>query len=134
MVSSLIVSRHHLSSPHVRPVFVTAPHTLLPVEMLGARVDSEGPDEGGPTAEQIQNNVNTAQRAWWRVNEDGTEAIGLTESIIYLRNIMKETTFDVRELFIFRCMVLGNEYDIDMLLLLVCRACSASGESCDLSA
>lgn len=79
---------------------MTAPHTLLPAELLGqvSRFDSQDPDEGGPTAEQIQSSPNTALRAWWRANAERTEATGLTESIIYLRNIMRETTFDVREI------------------------------------
>ncbi|KAF9470680.1 FSH1-domain-containing protein [Pholiota conissans] len=77
-------------------VFVTAPHVLLPAEMIGppSRFDSQGPGDGGQTAEQMQSDPNTSLRTWWKANKGRTEAVGLTDSIIYLKNIMKETTFD----------------------------------------
>ncbi|KAF9479353.1 FSH1-domain-containing protein [Pholiota conissans] len=74
-------------------VFVAAPHTLLPEDMFAppSSFDAQG-DDAAPTAEQIQSSPSTAQRGWWRAKQ--AEYEGLTDSLIYLRNIMKETTFD----------------------------------------
>ncbi|EMD32934.1 hypothetical protein CERSUDRAFT_118363 [Gelatoporia subvermispora B] len=76
-------------------VFVEAPHILSPVDLtasfsstnttlsdLGA---AEAADETDPAL---------APRAWWKADAARTQTIGLEESLIFLRDILKETHFD----------------------------------------
>jgi hypothetical protein len=35
-------------------------------------------------------------RGWWKWNPERTKAVGLDESLSYLKGILKERTFDVR--------------------------------------
>ncbi|KAF9047559.1 serine hydrolase FSH [Panaeolus papilionaceus] len=72
-------------------VIVNAPHVLQPTELFASEA-AQG--AAGPTAEEIQADPDTAMRAWWRANKERTQAIGLLESLDYIRDILKESKFD----------------------------------------
>ena len=71
-------------------MFATAP----------AQLDSQGPAAGGPTAEEMQADETTALRGWWQPSKDRSEARGLEESIMSLREVLRGAVFDVRVLFL----------------------------------
>ena len=48
-----------------------------------------------PSEADTQADPNLALRAWWRKTGDATEAKGLKESIMYLRDVLKEGRYDV---------------------------------------
>lgn len=73
-------------------MIVNAPHVLQPTELFASEA-AQG--AAGPTAEEIQADPDTAMRAWWRANKERTQAIGLLESLDYIRDILKESKFDV---------------------------------------
>lgn len=54
-----------------------------------------------PSEADTQADPNLALRAWWKKNKDGTEAKGLKESVMYLRDVLKEGRYDVS----FSCLI-----------------------------
>jgi hypothetical protein len=76
----------------IYPVFLDAPHILEhadipgdPSALGGAPLSSEDPS--------------LTPRAWWRWNTDSLRAVGLEETLLYLRNKLKAERFDVRAIF-----------------------------------
>lgn len=74
-------------------VFINAPHVLLPSETFGAPARFDSVSEA-QTMEQIQEDPDLALRGWWRTNKDRTRAFGLEESIMSVREVMREQRFD----------------------------------------
>jgi hypothetical protein len=58
-----------------------------------------------PSEADTQADPSLALRAWWKKNTDGTEAKGLKESVMYLRDVLREGRYDVS--FFFGFVVLG---------------------------
>ncbi|KAJ7291044.1 serine hydrolase FSH [Mycena rebaudengoi] len=79
---------------HVDFVFVDGPLVLQPADLSGsapqgtstaATLDALGASEASDT---------DIPRAWWSWKPDRTEAIGLPESLVTLRDVLKTRTFD----------------------------------------
>ncbi|KAF8959940.1 serine hydrolase FSH, partial [Flammula alnicola] len=96
-----VLSSVHIScalrkeSKNIDFVFINAPHILLPSELMGspARFDSAAPSET-PTAEETQADPDLALRGWWKSNKERTEATGLEESIMSVREVLRAQRFD----------------------------------------
>lgn len=73
------------------PVFVDAPHMLIPGGHSSLKTlrptNSLSMTEGDPSL---------IPRAWWRSNEERTVYTGLNESLLFFRDLLRETTFQVR--------------------------------------
>jgi len=65
-------------------VFVDAPHILLPAEF----------DTPSEELLALQSDPDTAMRGWWTANEERTKITGLQESLLVVRNILKNQRFD----------------------------------------
>jgi len=79
-------------SKDIEYVFINAPHILLPSEMHGSSTQiaqGEVPSEADTEAEP-----NLALRTWWKTNKERTVAKGLEESIMYLRDVLREGRYD----------------------------------------
>lgn len=70
-----------------------------------------------PSEADTQADPNLALRAWWRKTGDATEAKGLKQSVIYLRDVLREGRYDVSFFFGFLvfgwfrlliCVLIGN--------------------------
>jgi hypothetical protein len=64
------------------PVFVDAPHILIP--------------EGHSFGMLQTADSSVIPRAWWRSNDERTVYTGLNESLLYFRDVLRETRFQVR--------------------------------------
>ncbi|KAJ6618731.1 serine hydrolase FSH [Mycena sp. CBHHK59/15] len=76
-------------------VFVDGPITLQPADLFGSAPQTESIaaitlDALG-ASEASDTNVS---RAWWTWNQNKTEAVGLLDSLILIRDILKTRTFD----------------------------------------
>jgi len=49
----------------------------------------------GELPSEVEADTNLAPRAWWKINKDRTVAKGLAESIMYLRDVLREGRYDV---------------------------------------
>jgi predicted esterase len=74
-------------------VFVNAPHILLPADLFGSPQRFDSISEA-PSEVDTQSDPNTALRAWWKANKDRTSATGLQESIMVIRDVLREQSFD----------------------------------------
>ncbi|KAF8911612.1 serine hydrolase FSH [Gymnopilus junonius] len=76
-------------------VFVNAPLILLPTDLFTSpqSLDSEASGSG---IVDTQSNPETALRGWWKTQKDKDRAntSGLKESILFLRDVLKEQKFD----------------------------------------
>ena len=70
------------SSP---PVFINAPHILLPADL-------EAPSE---ELVELQSNPDTAMRGWWTANKERTKVTGLQESLRVIKDVLRSQRFDV---------------------------------------
>ena len=71
---------------------MNAPHILLPSELHGsstAQLDSDA-------STVADTDPDTAARGWWRANKERTKAVGIEESILTIRDILRGQRFDVR--------------------------------------
>ncbi|KAF8489687.1 serine hydrolase FSH [Gautieria morchelliformis] len=74
---------------HVEFVFVDAPHDLVPVDLPGHALEWLQAAEANATTKDDS----LTPRAWWRANDEKTVCNGLQESLLLLREILRETTF-----------------------------------------
>lgn len=80
-------------------MFLDAPHILQPVDLFGQQQNSAAAtydDLGAPEAAQAESDPLLTPRGWWKSNASRTAAIGLDETLILLRDVLKERKFDVR--------------------------------------
>jgi hypothetical protein len=68
-----------------KKVIVDAPHILLPAEL-------DAPSE---ELAALQANPETAMRGWWTANAERTKVTGLHESLLVIKEILKNQRFDV---------------------------------------
>ena len=96
-------------------VFINAPHVLQPADLFSSpqSLDSEAP----ASVAETQSNPETALRGWWTANRDKDKTVmsGLRESILLVRDVLKEQRFDVSVLTALQ------------LLWIVCSICSGLG-------
>jgi len=59
-----------------------------------SRFDSVGQGEV-PSEADTHADPDLAPRAWWKANKERTQATGVTESIMYLRDVLREGRYDV---------------------------------------
>jgi len=86
----------HFQSVQPHAVFLNAPHILLPAEMFGSPTRFDSVSQGEvPSEADTQADPNLALRAWWKKTKDATEAKGLKESVMYLRDVLREGRYDV---------------------------------------
>ena len=73
-------------------VFVDAPHVLKPADIASRPwlIVDEGSFQFGAEDPTL------VPRAWWRYNSDRSKAIGLEETLIMLKDLLKETRCHVR--------------------------------------
>ncbi|KAK0207996.1 FSH1-domain-containing protein [Desarmillaria ectypa] len=71
-------------------VFVDAPHVLQAEDLFGGASES---NENTPEASSTEDTALTP-RGWFRAFADKTRAVGLDESLILFRDILKERTYD----------------------------------------
>ncbi|PPQ67957.1 hypothetical protein CVT26_005837 [Gymnopilus dilepis] len=75
-------------------VFINAPHVLQPADLFSSpqSLDSEAP----ASVAETQSNPETALRGWWTANRDKDKTVmsGLRESILLVRDVLKEQRFD----------------------------------------
>lgn len=82
-------------SKDIEYVFLNAPHILLPAELFGSPTRFDSVTQGEvPSEADTQVDPDLALRAWWRKNKEGTEARGLAESIMYIREVLREGRYD----------------------------------------
>ncbi|RPD57917.1 hypothetical protein L226DRAFT_547736 [Lentinus tigrinus ALCF2SS1-7] len=79
-------------------VFVDAPHLLTPADLaaaFGTSASEEAPvnDSGAPEA-STDSDPTLVPRGWWKTDVTLTEAIGLEDSILYLRDILSKDHYD----------------------------------------
>ncbi|KDR75531.1 hypothetical protein GALMADRAFT_248001 [Galerina marginata CBS 339.88] len=72
-------------------VIVNAPHILLPTELFGPPDDVSQAE--APVQVDTSPDPNLAQRAWWKANRERTLAAGLQDSIMLIRELLREQTF-----------------------------------------
>lgn len=75
-------------------VFVNAPHTLLPADLM---FDTNLPPSEFTVLEQTQANPELALRGWWRGKKgsrDRTEAAGLHDAIMTIKDMLVKQRFD----------------------------------------
>ena len=86
-------------------VFVDAPIVLQPVDItsLAAQYAAQRPalDEIRGNEPPVTTEDSTA-RAWWRANEDRTVYQGIEDSILTIRDVLKQRRFDVCSLYLLR--------------------------------
>ncbi|KAI0697393.1 serine hydrolase FSH [Cerioporus squamosus] len=76
--------------------FVDAPHVLTPADLAAAFNKSEESslnDLGAPEA-STDSDPALAPRGWWKTDASRTKAIGLEDSILYLRDILSKDHYD----------------------------------------
>jgi len=69
-------------------VFVDGPHVLQPVDLTGS---STSPFAGSETS---NSDPALIPRAWWKSNEERTQALGLDASLASLRDILKSDRYE----------------------------------------
>lgn len=72
-------------------VFVNAPHTLLPADLMS---DTNLPPSEFTVLEQTQANPELALRGWWRGSKGRTEAAGLHDAIMTIKDMLVKQRFD----------------------------------------
>lgn len=73
-------------------MFVNAPHILKPVDIIS--LPSVGFEmEGSSNADSEDPTL--VPRRWWKANPEQTKAVGLKESLMALRDVLKGNRFDV---------------------------------------
>jgi hypothetical protein len=82
---------------NVSPVFVDAPHILLPADLVNSFGANAPSLEALGAGEAKDSNEDPAllPRAWWKTNTDRTQMFGLDETFISLRDILKQHHFEV---------------------------------------
>jgi hypothetical protein len=91
----------HFAFYHPYAVFINAPHILLPSEMHGSPTQFDSVAQGEmPSEADTQADPSLALRAWWEKPKEGMEAKGLKESIMYLRDVLREGRYDVSYFFL----------------------------------
>jgi len=70
-------------------VFVDGPHILQPVDLVGSSTSQFGASEASNSEPTL------TPRAWWKTNEEGTQAFGLDVSLATLRDILKAGRYEV---------------------------------------
>ncbi len=77
-------------------VFVDAPHVLTLADLAAAFNKSEESslnDLGAPEASSDSDPA-LAPRGWWKTDATRTETVGLEDSILYLRDILRKDQYD----------------------------------------
>lgn len=74
---------------HTTKVFVDGPHVLQPVDLTGSFTS---PFAGSETS---NSDPALIPRAWWKSNEERTQALGLDASLASLRDILKSDRYEV---------------------------------------
>jgi hypothetical protein len=86
-------------SPYVRPdpvpVFVDAPHIMLPADLVGQASVNALESLGAAEAANADSDPSLTPRAWWKANAERTKAHGLAESLEHIKQVLKERRFDV---------------------------------------
>ncbi|KAF9529808.1 serine hydrolase FSH [Crepidotus variabilis] len=72
-------------------VFINAPHLLQAADLHGEQ--SQADAEPGSLAD-MQSNPETAMRGWWKANKERTKVTGLEESLLAIREVLKNQRFD----------------------------------------
>ncbi len=89
-------------------VFLDGPIVLQPVDLFGASSSNETSTEGrlaelGASEAGATDDPALKPRGWYKANHDKTKAIGLEDSLVLLRETLKERKFDVRASFM--CLI-----------------------------
>jgi len=74
-------------------VFVDAPNVLQPVDVAGKSWADSLASFGAAEAAEATQDPSLTPRAWWRYNADKTVAVGLKDSIGYVRDILRTRRF-----------------------------------------
>lgn len=80
---------------YFQPVFIDAPHILKPADVFprqSAVLDAEDQKNQAAIA---ATDPSSFARAWWTYDRERSKAIGLEESLIYIRDILRGGKFDV---------------------------------------
>ncbi|KAJ3576489.1 hypothetical protein NP233_g397 [Leucocoprinus birnbaumii] len=77
-------------------VFVDAPHVLQPVDLIGAHARNPALSFDAPEADlqAAEQDPLLTPRAWWRPNPERTKGVGLVESLVVIRDVLKTRTFE----------------------------------------
>jgi hypothetical protein len=76
-------------------VFIDAPHLMHPVDFVGPTSINALESLGAAEAANADRDVSLIPRAWWKSNAEKTKAVGLVESLEYIKQTLKGRTFDV---------------------------------------
>lgn len=85
-------------------MFLDAPHVLQPADLAGTAPTAQSAagalaSLGAPEAVDAGGDPTVTPKAWWTVNADKTEAYGLGESLLLVRDTLKSRRFDVSHVF-----------------------------------
>lgn len=75
------------------PVFVDAPHVVNPADLPGHSLEWLQAAESIATT---KDDSSLTPRGWWQSNPERTVCTGLEKTLLYLRDMLQETTFQVR--------------------------------------
>lgn len=78
-------------------VFIDAPHLMHPVDLVGPSSINALESLGAAEAANADQDASLMPRAWWKSNAEKTKAVGLAESLEYVKWVLKERRFDVSE-------------------------------------
>jgi Serine hydrolase (FSH1) len=75
------------------PVFIDAPHVLVPADLPGHSLEWL---QAAESVAMTKGDSSLTPRAWWKSNSEKSVCIGLEQSLLFLRDILREATFQVR--------------------------------------
>jgi hypothetical protein len=70
-------------------VFIDGPHLLQPADLAWSSISELGASEASDSDPAI------APRAWWRVNTERTQAVGLDASLASLKDVLQADRYEV---------------------------------------
>jgi len=75
-------------------VFIDAPHLMHPVDLVGPTLINALEYLGAAEAANEDQDTSLMPRAWWKSNAEKTKAVGLAESLEYVKQVLKGRRFD----------------------------------------